>query len=52
MKTLPNIGGISALVCAGTYILALGLLATVLTPMADGSLALTSSSHFSCLTRL
>ena len=38
MKTLQKIGGISALVCAGTYILALGLLTTVLTPMADGSL--------------
>jgi hypothetical protein len=39
MKTLQKIGGISALICAGTYILAMGLLATVLTPMADGSLA-------------
>jgi len=39
MKTLQKAGGISALVCAGTYILALGLLTTVLTPMADGSLA-------------
>lgn len=39
MKTLQKVGGISALVCAGTYILALVLLATVLTPMADGSLA-------------
>lgn len=38
MKTLQKVGGISALVCAGTYILALVLLATVLTPMADGSL--------------
>jgi hypothetical protein len=38
MKTLQKAGGISALICAGTYILALGLLATVLTPMADGSL--------------
>jgi hypothetical protein len=38
MKTLQKVGGISALVCAGTYILALGLLTTVLTPMADGSL--------------
>jgi hypothetical protein len=38
MKTLQKFGGISALVCAGTYILALGLLTTVLTPMADGSL--------------
>ena len=39
MKTLQKVGGISALVCAGTYILALVLLATVLTPMADASLA-------------
>ena len=38
MKTLQKVGGISALVCAGTYILALGLLTTVLTPMADGDL--------------
>jgi len=38
MKTLQKVGGISALVCAGTYILALGLLTTILTPMADGSL--------------
>jgi hypothetical protein len=38
MKTLQKVGGISALICAGTYILALGLLTTVLTPMADGSL--------------
>jgi Domain of unknown function (DUF4386) len=38
MKTLQKVGGISALVCAGTYILALGLLSTVLAPMADGSL--------------
>jgi hypothetical protein len=38
MKTLQKVGGISALVCAGTYILALGLLTTVLTPMADSSL--------------
>jgi len=38
MKTLQKVGGISALVCAGTYILALGLLITVLTPMADSSL--------------
>jgi hypothetical protein len=38
MKILQKVGGISALVCAGTYILALGLLTTVLTPMADGSL--------------
>lgn len=38
MKTLQKVGGISALICAGTYILALGLLTTVLTPMADSSL--------------
>lgn len=38
MKTLQKVGGISALVCAGTYILAMALLATVLTPMANSSL--------------
>jgi hypothetical protein len=38
MKTLQKVGGISALICAGTYFLALGLLTTVLTPMADSSL--------------
>ena len=38
MKTLQKVGGISALVCAATYVLALGLLTTVLTPMANGSL--------------
>lgn len=38
MKTLQRIGGLSALVCAGTYLLAMGLLTTVLTPMADTSL--------------
>lgn len=38
MKTLQKVGGISALVCAGTYILAMVLLTTVLTPMADESL--------------
>ncbi|MFT3894269.1 MAG: DUF4386 family protein [Anaerolineales bacterium] len=38
MKTLQKVGGISALVCAGTYILALALLTTLLTPMADSSL--------------
>jgi hypothetical protein len=38
MKTLQKAGGISALICAGTYILALGLLTTVLTPMADSAL--------------
>ena len=39
MKTLRKVGGLSALLCAGTYILALGLLTTVLTPMADSSLS-------------
>jgi hypothetical protein len=38
MKTLQKVGGIFALVCAGTYILAMVLLVTVLTPMANGSL--------------
>lgn len=38
MKTLQKVGGISALTCAGTYILALGLLTTILTPMANNSL--------------
>jgi len=38
MKTLQKVGGISALVCAGTYILAMALLTTVLTPMAEESL--------------
>ncbi len=38
MQTLQKIGGISALICAGTYIFALGLLTTVLTPMADNTL--------------
>lgn len=39
MKTLQKVGGISALICAGTYILALGLLTTILAPMANESLA-------------
>lgn len=39
MKTLQKVGGISALICAGTYILALGLFSTILAPMADASLA-------------
>ncbi len=38
MNTLQKSGGIAALVCAGTYVLAMGLVATVLTPMADSSL--------------
>jgi hypothetical protein len=38
MKTLQKVGGISALVCAGTYILAIVLVTTVLAPMADSSM--------------
>ncbi len=38
MNTLQKSGGIAALVCAGTYVVAMGLMATVLTPMADSSL--------------
>jgi hypothetical protein len=38
MQTLQKVGGISALICAGTYILAMGLLTTRLAPMADSSL--------------
>jgi hypothetical protein len=38
MKTLQKVGGIGALICAGTYILALGLVATLLSPMLDSSL--------------
>jgi hypothetical protein len=38
MQLSQKIGGIAALVCAGTYILALGLLTAVLGPMADASL--------------
>lgn len=38
MKTLQKVGGLSALICAGTYILAMGLVATRLTPMLDESL--------------
>ena len=38
MKTLQKIGGIAALICAGTFILAMGLVATLLTPMLDSSL--------------
>ena len=38
MKTLQKVGGISALICAGTYILAMGLVASVLTPMLDSTL--------------
>jgi hypothetical protein len=39
MITLQKVGGIAALVCAGTFILAMGLVATLLTPMLDSSLA-------------
>ena len=38
MKTLQKVGGIAALVCAGTYILAMGLGATLLTPMFDSTM--------------
>jgi hypothetical protein len=38
MKTFHRVGGISALVCAGTYILAIVLVTTVLAPMADRSM--------------
>jgi hypothetical protein len=38
MKTLQKVGGIAALICAGTYILAMGLVATLLTPMLDSTL--------------
>ncbi len=38
MKTLQKVGGIAALICAGTFILAMGLVATLLTPMLDSSL--------------
>lgn len=39
MKTLQKVGGISALICAGTYILAMGLLTSILTPMANESMS-------------
>ncbi len=35
MKTLQKIGGISALICAATYLVAMGLLFTLLAPFAD-----------------
>jgi hypothetical protein len=38
MKTLQKFGGIASLICAGTYILAIGLVATILTPMLDSAL--------------
>jgi len=39
MKNLQKVGGVSALVCAGTYILAMGLLVTVLAPMANEAMS-------------
>lgn len=38
MKTLQQVGGIAALICAATYLLAMGLAATLLTPMLDSAL--------------
>jgi hypothetical protein len=38
MKTLHTFGGIGALICAATYLLAMGLAATLLTPMFDNAL--------------
>jgi hypothetical protein len=38
MKTLHKFGGIAALICAATYLLAMGLAATLLTPMFDNAL--------------
>jgi hypothetical protein len=38
MKTLQKVGGVAALICAGTFILAIGLVATLLTPMLDSAL--------------
>ena len=38
MNTLHKVGGIAALICAATYLLAIGLVATLLTPMLDDSL--------------
>jgi hypothetical protein len=38
MKNVQKVGGIAALVCAGTFILAIGLVATILTPMLDSAL--------------
>jgi hypothetical protein len=38
MKNLQKVGGIAALMCAGTFILAIGLVATLLTPMLDSAL--------------
>jgi Domain of unknown function (DUF4386) len=38
MKTLQKVGGIAALICAATYLLAMGLAATLLTPMFDNAL--------------
>ncbi len=38
MNTLHKVGGIAALICAATYLLAMGLAATLLTPMFDNAL--------------
>ena len=38
MKTLQKFSGIAALICAATYLLAMGLAATLLTPMFDNAL--------------
>ena len=38
MKTLQKVGGIAALICVATYLLAMGLAATLLTPMFDNAL--------------
>jgi hypothetical protein len=46
MKGLQKIGGFAALVCAGTYILAMILAATVLTPMVDSSLTFDQFTAF------
>ncbi len=39
MKDVQKAGGIAALICAGTYLLAIGLVATLLTPMLDSALS-------------
>lgn len=38
MKTLQKISGFAALICAATYLVAMGLAATILTPMFDNAL--------------
>ena len=38
MNTLQKVGGIAALICAATYLLAMSLAATLLTPMFDNAL--------------